>query len=61
MIVRCRVSRLGDAGKLRTEVFVGAYVGGGVDACGRTVQPRFLCDSRNAPQVAAARAVLGLQ
>lgn len=60
VIVRVRVSRLGKAGKIRSEVFVGAYVGGGLDACGRMHEPRFLCDSRNTPVVAAARAVLGL-
>lgn len=60
VIVRVRASRLGKAGKLRAEVLVGAYVGGGLDACGRHHEPRFLHDSLNAPQVKAARALLGL-
>lgn len=61
VIVRVRLTRYGRGGKLRPDVFVGAYIGdGGVDAFGRKVEPRFLHDSRNAPQVKVARALLGL-
>lgn len=60
VIVRIRASRLGRNGRLRAEVLVGAYVGGGIDALGRSHEPRFLHSSRNAPEVAAARALLGL-
>jgi hypothetical protein len=61
VIVRVRLSRLGRDGKVTSEVLVGAFVGGGLDACGRMVEPRFLHDSRNAPEVKAARAALGLK
>lgn len=61
VVVRVRASRLGKNGKLHAEILVGAYVGGGTDACGREVRPRFLHASRNAPEVAAARALLGLK
>ena len=61
VIVRVRVSRMGKAGKVRGEVLVGAYVGGGSVFNGKRVEPRFFHESENAPQVRAARAALGLE
>lgn len=60
VIVRIRATRLGRNGKLRTEIQVGAYVGGGADVLGKWHEPRFLHSSANDPKVAAARALLGL-
>lgn len=60
VIARVRAARLGRNGKVTAEVLVGAYVGGGRDPMGRMVEPRFLCASENAPEVAAARRALGL-
>lgn len=60
VIVRVRVARLGKGGNVTAEILVGAYVGGGRDPMGRMVEPRFLCASANAPEVAAARRAMGL-
>lgn len=59
-IVRAIVSTLGQNGKLRSEVQVGAYVGGGKDHFGKVWPPRFLSNSANAPEVRAAHALFGL-